>query len=167
MSTHPPDPDLLDQLIQDWNIECPDLDTTGMGVVGRIIHLGGRLRSEGGAALDPYDLNYTDFDVLATLRRSGVPYALTPTVLMQSVLLTSGAMTATLKRLEGRELVTRDQDADDKRVKRVKLTPAGERLVNRAVRARFQQAQTAVARLSEEEREHLAGLLRKFGQGLI
>lgn len=167
MPSHPLSPDLLDQLIEDWRTQCPQLDVTGMGVVGRIIHLGGRLRMEAGTALEPFDLNYTDFDVLATLRRSGAPYALTPTELMQSVLLTSGAMTATLKRLESRDLVTRDQDSEDRRIKRVRLTEAGEALVNDAAQARFKQAQTAVSRLTQDERGQLADLLRKFGQGLI
>ena len=166
MTAHPLVPDLLDQLIEDWRTQCPDLDVEGMGVVGRIIHLAGRMRADAGEALAPFDLHYTDFDVLATLRRSGAPFALTPTQLMQSVLLTSGAMTATLKRLEGRGLVMRDQDAHDRRIKRVQLTQTGLSLINSAARARFQQAQTAIAPLTAEELEQLVGLLRKFGQGL-
>jgi DNA-binding MarR family transcriptional regulator len=48
----------------------------------------------------------SDFDILATLRRAGEP--LTPTALYQSAMLSSGAMTARLDKLEQRGLIRRE-----------------------------------------------------------
>lgn len=154
--------DLLDRLVTDWERERPELDTSGMAVIGRIINLGGKLRSRAGHVLKPFDLHYTDLDVLATLRRVGKPYRLTPTQLGHSVLLTSGAMTAALRRLESKELITRAPDPSDGRVSCVVLSAAGARLINRAIVARFADANEAVEELTPTERQKLADLLRKL-----
>jgi DNA-binding MarR family transcriptional regulator len=55
---------------------------------------------------------------LATLQRSGAPYRLSPTALRKSVLLTSGAMTACLNRLEQCGLISRNPDDGDRRSRR-------------------------------------------------
>ena len=41
-----------------------------------------------------------EFDVLATLRRSGAPYMLSPTQLYEAAMISSGGMTDRLDRLE-------------------------------------------------------------------
>ena len=152
--------DLLDRLILDWQRERPDLDPSSMAVVGRLIRLGGLLRTSAGRALKPVDLHYTDLDVLATLRRSGEPYRLTPTQLSRSVLLTSGAMTASLNRLEKRGLIERAPDPSDGRVKAVVLSKPGRELIDRAIPLRFDEAKAAVQGLSAKEQKTLAKLLR-------
>lgn len=133
-----------------------------MAVVGRILHLGRLLEDHANAGLRPYGVSYTELDVLATLRRSGKPYRLTPTALRQSVLLTSGAMTACLNRLEARGLVERRPADDDRRSLTASLTSRGVRLVDGAIAARFEQARVALAGLSPAECERLATLLRKL-----
>ncbi len=162
MASTPADQDLLDQLIADWKHERPDLDAAAMQIVGRTINLAGKLRSSANQALKPFELHYTDFDVLATLRRSGKPYRKTPTELSQLVLLTSGAMTAAIHRLEKRGLVSRAPDPSDGRAMAVVLTVEGVRLVDKAVASRFAEAETAVAALSPEDRARLAELLRTW-----
>ena len=152
--------DLLDQLTEDWARERPDLNASGMAVVGRIIHLADVLKTSANRALAPFDLHYTDLDVLATLRRKGAPYRLTPTELSKAVLLTSGAMTAALRRLERRHLVERAPDPNDGRGRTVTLTERGRALIDRAIAARFEEAAQAVTGLSEPDREALAGHLR-------
>ena len=79
--------DIIDRLIIDWKKERPDLNTSAMGIVGRILKLGKILERRAGQALKESGLYYTDFDVLATLRRSGSPYQLTPKELMKSVII--------------------------------------------------------------------------------
>lgn len=154
--------DLVDRLISDWRGERPDLDTRAMAVVGRLIQLGADLRASASDALAPHGLSYTDFDILATLRRSGTPFRLTPTELRDSVLLTSGAMTTALGRLVARRLVEREADVTDRRVKFVRLTSAGADLVDSAVSDRFAEAERAILALDPAEREALEGLLRKL-----
>lgn len=100
--------------------------------------------------------------MLATLRRSGDPFQLTPTELTRTVLLTSGAMTAALGRLEKKRLVCRTRDDLDGRIRLVALTPAGIALIDRAIAVRFADANGLVASLSGDNLEQLATLLRSL-----
>jgi DNA-binding MarR family transcriptional regulator len=154
--------DVIDALLEDWGRERPELDVTGMAVVGRILHLGRLLEGQANDELRPYSVSHTELDVLATLRRSGKPYRLSPTVLRQSVLLTSGAMTACLNRLEARGLIKRSPVDDDRRSLTAYLTPRGLDLIDQAIAARFEQARNALAGLSSTECMRLAALLRKL-----
>lgn len=157
-----PDGDLVDQLLRDWKHERPDLDASSMAVVGRILYIGRLLEAGANESLRETGLSYTEFDLLATLRRSGTPYRLTPTTLRKSVLLTSGAMTACLNRLEARELLVRSPEADDRRALAAALTAKGRKLVEKAIVARFSQANDALAGLDKAERTEAARLLRKL-----
>ncbi len=154
--------DLVDQLMFDWQRERPDLDCRSMAVIGRLIHLGALLRLRASEALADHDVSYTDLDILATLRRIGAPFCLTPTELMDRVLLTSGAMTAALNRLEKRSLIDRGIDSRDRRVKTVSLTGKGRQLVDSAIHTRFAEADAALSPLSTSEAKQLAALLRKL-----
>ena len=150
----------------DWGRERPDLDPGAMAVVGRILHLGRRLEGRVVSALAPFDLDYSELDVLATLRRSGAPFRLAPSDLARSVLITSGAMTACLNRLEARELVTRERDTHDRRRLWVLLTETGRELVDRAIGERFLEAEEALSGMSVRDRNDLARLLAALMAGL-
>lgn len=154
--------DLIDRLLHDWRRERPDLDASAMAVVGRILHVGRRLEAEADESLKPLELSYTELDLIATLRRSGKPYRLSPTELRKSVLLTSGAMTACLNRLQKRGLLDRVEDPADGRSLLAALTARGVRLADRAIALRFEQAARAVQGLSAREQAQLANLLRKL-----
>lgn len=154
--------DLIDRLRSEWQRERPDLDTSGMGVVGRTILLGELLQKSAREAVEPFGLGYTDLDVLATLRRSGEPCALRPGTLLKTILLQSGSLTACLDRLEGRDLVVREPVPEDRRGSMVRLTSKGRRLIDRAIEARFEEARNAVAALDDDERRALEELLRKL-----
>jgi len=156
------DEDIVDQLLRDWARERPDLDVSAMAVVGRLLHLGGLLQARAGERLREYGIGYTELDVLATLRRSGAPYRLSPTALRKSVLLTSGAMTACLNRLEQRGLISRFPDETDRRSLVAMLTDAGLHLIDQAIASHFNAASHTVDGLDVNERVELARLLRKF-----
>jgi DNA-binding MarR family transcriptional regulator len=158
--------DLVDRLQEDWTRERPELDVSAMAVVGRLLHLGRALEARANAALKSVGLAYTDFDVLATLRRAGEPFRLTPTALRRSVVLTSGAMTACLNRLEAQGLLTREPDAEDGRVLTARLTPQGRALVDRAAALRFQEAAEALKGLTPRQAEDLSNLLRTLNLSL-
>lgn len=155
-------PDLIDRLLDDWRHERPDLDASAMSVVGRILHLGRLLETAANECLRGTSISYTDLDVLATLRRSGAPYQLTPTALRKSVLLTSGAMTACLNRLERRDLISRNAVDGDRRSLAATLTAKGLKLIDKVIAIRFEQARQVVEILSGSERAELARLLRKL-----
>jgi DNA-binding MarR family transcriptional regulator len=158
--------DLVDQLLSEWRRERPDLDASSLAVVGRVLHLGRLLEISATENLRHTGVSYTEFDVLATLRRSGRPYRLSPTELRHSVLLTSGAMTACLDRLERRKLLVRTADPHDRRSLYAGLTKRGVELIDEIAPIRFADASKAVARLSVDERSKLATLLRRLANSL-
>ncbi len=113
-------------------------------------------------ALAPLDLSLWALDVLATLRRQGAPYRLTPTELSRATMLTSGAMTNRLDRLEAKGFVRREADPGDRRGVRVVLTERGLELVDHAIEVRFAEAQSAVAKLPAGGGRSLESLLRRL-----
>lgn len=158
--------DLIDRLMEDWSRERPDLDAAAMGVVGRIIRLGRLMEARMASLLRQYRLSYTEFDLMATLRRSGAPCRMTPTELCNAVLLSSGAMTAALDRLETKGLIERTRSETDKRVRAAALTPAGRALVDIAIADRFADAQTCLQGLAPNDAADLAALLRRLSLSL-
>ncbi len=154
--------DLIDRLLADWRKERPDLDCEPMSIVGRLIYLGTLLKSRAADTLQPYGISYTDLDLLATLRRMGHPYQKTPTELMETILLSSGAMTAALSRLEAQKYIKRGTHPRDGRVKTVSLTNKGLRLIDKTIEVRFGEAENAIQVLSAEEMKMLKPILRKL-----
>ena len=154
------DGDLVDTIIEQWGRERPDLDSTGMEVAARVFLLARRLERRLDEVLAPLGLTLWQFDVLATLRRSGPPYQLSPTRLMQASMLSSGAMTNRLDRLEAAGLVRREADPNDRRGLRISLTPEGHAVINRAIAARFEEARRNCRPLTDAQRTQLADLLR-------
>lgn len=157
-----PNEDVVDRLVDDWARETPHLDAQGLQIVGRILLLGRNYMQEASALVAPHRLTYSDWDVVATLKRSGPPYERSPEELRESVLLTSGAMTACLHRLEKTGLVVRTEDPSDGRRLAAKLTRKGHTLVDKLAPLRLAQTRQAVASLTTAERAALTALLRKL-----
>ncbi len=154
--------DVVGEVLQQWQIERPDLDSGPMAVVGRILRLAGHLERRANEAIKPFELAIWGFDVLGALRRRGKPYSMTPTELMRAVMLSSGAMTNRIDRLEAQGLVERKADLDDRRSFQVALTAKGLRVVNEATAVRFKEAKDAQKSLSATEARQLAALLQKM-----
>lgn len=154
--------DLIDKLVLEWNLERPELNVEAMQVVGRIIKLGKILEKRAGNSLKATGIYYTDLDVLATLRRSGTPYELSPKQLMESVLITSGAMTALLNRLTKLELIYRVPDKKDGRILLAGLTDKGKKVIDEAIEIRFNEARKSIEVLNNLESKNLSSLLKKM-----
>src|SRR3954469_16870332 len=122
-------PDGVDRIIDQWRTERPDLDTTAMAIFGRVF----RLARNGGDAVErvyaEYGIGRAEFDVLATLRRAGPPYRLSPGALAASMMLSSGGTTARLDRLEKAGLVERSPDPNDRRGVLVRLSNRGKEII--------------------------------------
>ena len=159
------DQDEIDRITKQWERERPDLDSSGFQVVGRVIVLADVLKRRVSAALEPLGLSLWAFDVLATLRRQGEPYELTPTELSRATMLTSGAMTNRLDRLESAGWIRRERDPNDRRGIRVVLTSAGLQIVDKAIAVRFAEATSAVQSLSAKDQAILAKALRDLITG--
>lgn len=114
---------------------------------------------------DRYGLTPAEFDVLATLRNTPAPHQLTPSGLQAAVLITSGGLTKVLLQLAQRQLVSRPTQTEDRRVKPVRLTPAGRRLVESAM-AEVAETSGAWLRslLTEQQLARLGALLLKLAQ---
>jgi len=158
--------DGVDDILQQWARERPDLDTSPMAIVGRISRIERKIDPLLASVFRKFGLERWSFDVLATLRRSGYPYELTPTQLFSSLMLTSGAITHRSDELVKTGLVQRKPDPNDRRGVRVKLTALGLAKINEAVTAHFENERRLLRHLSRQERSLLISLLRRFLLGL-
>ncbi len=156
------DIDLIDRIVAQWAEERPDLDATGFQIAGRLQRLGKLLGQRVNEVLAPLELSPSGFDVLATVRRHGPPYSMTPTELTRATMLTSGAMTNRLDRLEAQGLLQREANPNDRRGVRVVLTKRGRELVDRAIEARFTDADGIVGEMSLRDQRALEKLLRSL-----
>lgn len=149
--------------VEQWKRERPDLDVSPMLVLGRLNEASSLIARERLAPLFArFGLQAGEFDVLATLRRSGQPYALTPTALYEATMVTSGAMTNRLDRLEKAGLTLRGPHPNDRRGIVVQLTEKGLALINEALAAHVANEHEILAGLTGAERETLAQLLEKL-----
>ena len=158
----PTETDRVDHILAQWQRERLDLDTSPMGVIGRVSRLERHFDRELQAIFMRFGLQRGEFDVLASLRRAGQPYQLTPTELYSSLMLSSGAMTNRLDRLEQSGLIQRTADPSDRRGTLVRLTDRGLALIDQAVAAHVQNEQHLLAGLTQSDRNELAALLRKL-----
>ncbi len=154
--------DHVDFVIEQWHDERPDIDPSPMAVIGRLVRLNAIISNELQQVFSQYELNLGEFDVLATLLRSGKPYALMPNNLFKSLMLSSGAMTNRIDRLESKNLVQRRPDSADRRSIIVSLTPEGLDLINIVISHHVNKGSELLSGLSKDEQETIAGLLKKL-----
>ena len=152
--------DAIDEMNAVWREVRPDLDPSPLDVVGRVLVLARHLEQSVETALKPHELSLGQFDILATLRRGGEGAKMTPTTLWKSVMLSSGAMTNRLDRLEGAGLISREPDPDDRRGFVVGLTPEGKTRIDAATETRFAEARASMPDLSAEQLKDLIDSLR-------
>jgi DNA-binding MarR family transcriptional regulator len=158
--------DGVDEILLQWARERPDLDVSPMAVIGRISRIERTVDPLLASVFRQFGLERWSFDVLATLRRSGYPYELTPTQLFSSLMLTSGAITHRTDELEKAGLVHRAPDPNDRRGVRVRLTDLGLAKINQAVSAHVENEWRILGHLSRQDRSLLISLLRRFLLGL-
>lgn len=155
--------DPVDAIVEQWAAERPDLDTTAMEVFGRVSRLARAMGDRMEKAYAGLGISRGEFDVLATLRRSGEPYTLSPRQLSATLMLTTGGMTGRLDKLEGAGLLRRSPDPHDRRGLRVTLTEQGLALVEEAVGAGLAvQTEALTAALDAGQAGQLADLLREL-----
>ena len=159
-------PDAVDGIMEQWAIQRPDVDVSPMGVIGRLHRVSGILEEGLSRVFRTAGLGNGDFDVLATLRRSGEPYALTPSELSAHTMVTSGAVTKRVDRLERLGLVRRTVRSEDARGRTIALTGEGVALVNRLLAEHMANEDHLLAALDADQRATLSSLLRVLLNGL-
>ena len=159
--------DRAQQAEEEWRRERPDIDAGVMATVGRLLEAAQLMERDKLAPLAAqFGLQKGEFDVIATLRRSGTPYRLMPTELYEGLMLSSGAMTSRLDRLERSGLIERLPSPSDRRSVLVQLTPAGLALIDKVLPLHVANEQQALAVLTAGEQGQLNQLLAKLISGL-
>ncbi|MFE1291508.1 MarR family winged helix-turn-helix transcriptional regulator [Streptomyces sp. NPDC058751] len=143
----------------EWRRERPDVDITPQGVIGRLHRLADRLGDELRLVYDRHGLSEGEFDVLCALRRAGEPYERAPGDLAAHTMVTTGAMTKRIDRLERAGLVTRRRSDDDQRGRIVALTGSGRELIDRAFTDHMRNERRLLDLLAPAESASLETLL--------
>lgn len=154
--------DAIDRIVQQWNRERPNLDVSPTHVLQRISRIFMLQSASFAAIFDRYGITFGEFEVLAALLRSGPPFQMSPTRLVDAVVLSSGAMTNRIDRVEALGLVERLPDPSDRRGTLVALTREGLKTVDAAVVDHLANEVRLLGALSANERRTIARLLRKL-----
>ncbi|MDX2098243.1 MAG: MarR family transcriptional regulator [Leptolyngbyaceae cyanobacterium bins.59] len=154
--------DRIDEILEQWKHESPQLDVSALAVIGRVLRIARLLEKHRESVLAEYGLNVWSFDMLATLRRQGPPYQLKPTDLYELLMLSSGAMTNRIDRLEQDGVVVRIRDPEDRRSVSVQLTPKGIELTDTVMPVLFEREKQFLEQFTKTEAQTLTKLLRQF-----
>jgi DNA-binding MarR family transcriptional regulator len=158
--------DSIKRIRMQWKNERPDLDTRPMETIGRILRIQFLASVKMRRIFTRHGIDEGGFDVLATLRRAGTPYRMTPTGLYKELVLTSGAMTNRLDVLERAGLVERQPDPNDRRGTLIDLTKKGSQLLDQVIVEHLAGEAELVAHLTKTEQKTLSDLLKKLLLGL-
>lgn len=154
--------DSVDDLIATWRAARPELDVTPIGVVARLARVRGHIDVELEALFAQHGIGGPSFAVLAALTRLAEPEGVPQRRLMDELGLTSGTVSVRIDRLVGAGLVERRPDSGDRRNTRVVLTGRGRELAERVIPAHLDNERRMLAALDDDERDLLAGLLRRL-----
>ncbi len=158
--------DAVADIVQQWHRERPDLDASPILIIGRMARLTQLFEPHLRPPFAEAGLGNGDFDVLAALRRAGEPFTLSPGELSTSLLVTTGAITKRIDRLEGRALVRRDVSRADARGRPVTLTPSGIQLSDNLIASHLTNEARLLSGLSAHDRVHLATLLGQLAHSV-
>ncbi len=159
-------PDHVDRIIEQWQRERPDVDVSPIAIIGRISRLEQMIKPLLDRVFAQHELAWWEYDVLAALRRVGDPYQLTAGQLLSSLMITSGAVTNRLDRLEQRGLIARGKDPNDRRLVLATLTPDGLTKINTALVDHTANELELIQVLDQPERDTLIRLLRRLHEAL-
>lgn len=158
----PMDRDLVDEMLEQWARERPELDASPLSVAVRVQMVGRRFRQEAVRSLARLELELWEYEVLAALRRHGESRSLPVSHLAGLAQLSRAAMTHRINRLEEKGLVERRSRSDDRRTVLVALTGAGRKVIDQALEVRFRAAQSGMTALSDREKRTLEKIMRKL-----
>jgi len=145
-----------------WAAERPDLDVTPQGLYGRLHRLADRLREGLEVEFRRFGLGEGEFDVLAALRRAAPSYELAPGELARHTMVTTGAASKRIDRLEAAGLVSRRVSEEDHRGRVIALTEAGRRVIDDAFTAHIGNEHRLLSPLTQRDRKDLERLLTKW-----
>jgi DNA-binding MarR family transcriptional regulator len=154
--------DRVDEILAQWRKEQPDLKTETIAVAGRILMASEMLKTRIQPVFERHGISFGGGDVLASLRRNGPPYELSPTHLYRELMLTSGTMTNRLDRLERDGFIARRPDPNDRRGTLVCMTQKGMAVIDAAMAEHMENERNLLSALGAEEQQQLAQLLSRL-----
>ena len=158
--------DTIQTFINQWKKERPDLDSWPLGILGRTQRISAHLQTRAAEWLVPLGLTWDSFSLLLALRRSGEPYELRPTEIYKESLLSSGAITNRIDKVEKKGWVKRFDSPHDRRGVVVRLTAAGRALADKAAEIHFRELAAQLSKINKRERQMLGELLGKVLESL-
>ena len=158
--------DHVARVVEQWHAERPDLDVSPLSVIARLHRVGNALTEELVRLYAEHGLGEGEFDVMATLRRTGRPFELSAGDLAAQTMVTAGAISKRVDRCVERGWVTREVSDEDGRGRRVRLTPAGARLIDRAFAAHVANEARLLEPLGRRDRAQLARILERWAEAL-
>jgi DNA-binding MarR family transcriptional regulator len=157
------DPDHIDRLLERL-ASMPGVervDPLVEGISDRIAVVNRRFMLRSKETLDGHGITWRDWQVLTNLLLAGET-PISPSDLSSRLMVTTGAMTNVLDRLEQRRLIRRVRNPADRRSVIVEATEAGSKLWHAAVNDLGGREAEAVHALSRSEQQQLNRLLRKL-----
>ena len=158
--------DSVDQHVALWSKELDWLDPVKEAIFARLAILARHTAAARRDTLDSHGFRHWQFKILLMLRRLGPPYTASPSQLADMLGLTRGALSARLGPLEEAGLITRENDAADRRRVHVRLTPAGYQAFEQHAAAEERGENALLSVLTPDEKQALADLLRKLVAGV-
>jgi DNA-binding MarR family transcriptional regulator len=152
--------DHVDGVLAQWQSVRPEGDASPMAIFTRVYRLSKYLNRCIADVFRKHGLHDGEFDLLATLYRSGQPQGLTPNALRHAAVLSSGAMTNRLDRLEAAGLIHRVPNPDDRRSLLIRLTDEGHTVLLVCLDEYLTTLDGLQAPLDQEQRQALASGLR-------
>ncbi len=154
------DSDDTDRLVKEWSAVVPAIDPGVERVVDRLLISARYLERLAGSLAAKYDLQLSDYEILARMFWVGPPHRLRPTQLAAGTMTPVTSVTSRLGRLQRRELIRRVSDTADGRVRSAELTDEGHTLFVRIVEQQAAAEREIFGSLPEAELDALSGLLR-------
>lgn len=154
--------DGVDMILEQWEEVRPDLDCSPMAVIGRLSRLSRLMEAELRPTFVENGLEPGEFDVLATLLRSGPPHVLSAGALSTASMVSSAALTNRIDRLVDKGLVGRGVDPTHRRRVLISLSAEGRDLVNRVAEVHVANERRLLTGLSNKDCLALSALLRRL-----
>ena len=155
----------MDEIADQWARERPDVPVTSIGVVARVLRIAKAFADHRRRSLAALGIDSATFDLLATLRRSGPPFRMTPAQLTQACLVSGGAISQRVARAEAAGFVEARRTPGG-HTSSVELTSAGRERIDRDIAEFLAGEERLIAHLAPAERDELTRLLRALHTGL-
>lgn len=158
--------DAVDEIVEQWARERPAMPVDSIGVVARILRIAKVITDERRRTLAELGIDSATLDLLATLRRAGTPYRMSPSELADTCLVSGGAITQRVARAEDAGLVRCERTPSGKRTVTVELTPHGHQVIERNIEVLIGRERALLGGLGDGERRELEDLLRTLLGGI-